>query len=52
MKRVKGRARKAVGESNGEHVHITVSMALMMFVRFSVEVEGIEGAYRRKMAVG
>ena len=38
-KRVKGRARKGVGESNGGHVHITVSMALTVFVGFGVEVE-------------
>jgi hypothetical protein len=31
--------RKRVGESNGEHVHITVSMILTLFVRFTVEVE-------------
>ena len=52
VKRVKGRARKGVGASNGEHVHITLSMALTMFVRFGVEVEGIVGACRRKMVVG
>ena len=34
---VKWRARNGVGESNGGHVHITVSMALTVFVGFGVE---------------
>ena len=39
MQRVKWRARNGVGESNGGHVHITVSMALTVFVGFGVEGE-------------
>jgi hypothetical protein len=39
LKRVKGRARKGIGGSNGAHVHITVSMALTVFV----ELDGGRG---------
>ena len=45
---IMGRAKKGIGESNGGHVRITVSMALMVFVGFGVQVE-VEGV---KMVMG
>jgi hypothetical protein len=48
VKSIKGRGRKAAGESNEAHVHITVSMALTVLVEFGVEieVEGVENGDR------
>ena len=39
LKKIKGRARKGVGESSGAHVRLIVSMALTVVVEFGIEVE-------------
>ena len=35
---IMGRTRKGIGECNEGHAHITVSMALIVFVGFGVQV--------------